>query len=382
MGPRLAWLVAAVAVLAPQAASAATARVDGYRIVYEAVAGEANDVTLSMISAEDGSATVTFREVGAVLAPGPGCVAISPGEVSCSVEVLYDEAMSVTLADGNDRFSAAGACRDRSSCLRVRGGGGDDVVVGSGGGDELHGEGGADSLEGGADPGCFLLSEFFVYGCDLLLGGHGDDSLSGGAGSDVLVGGPGADVLAGGRGFDQASYARRRQPVALDLDGARDDGSTGERDRIVRDVEMLVAGRARDRLIGNARGNVLDGSAGNDVVAGREGRDYLIGSSGADRLYGGASADELVAGPTDERGHNLLEGRRWRDLLFGGDGNDGFEAADGNGDSLYGGAGRDAAHADRGLDRLRSIESARLVTIPRAAVKHAARLFPPRVLNE
>jgi Ca2+-binding RTX toxin-like protein len=66
--------------------------------------------------------------------------------------------------------------------VRLRGGGGDDLLVG-GGGDDL--------LIGGP-------------GENVLVGGPGDDHLHGGPGDDLLIGGPGRDYCNGGGG-DNAS---------------------------------------------------------------------------------------------------------------------------------------------------------------------------------
>ena len=136
------------------------------------------------------------------------------------------------------------------------------------------------------------------YGSDSLSGGPGDDLLvsgpagvafMGGPGDDRMLGGPGGDsftadasldgqdTMVGGRGGDSVSYSLRRRPVSADLDGRRDDGQRGERDRIV-GVEGLTGGRAADRLVGDRHNNLLDGQGGSD---------QLVGGDGNDSLYGG-----------------------------------------------------------------------------------------------
>lgn len=76
--------------------------------------------------------------------------------------------------------------------VTLRGGPGDDRLIGGGGGDKLVGGPGNDLLKG------------FV-GDDALFGGPGDDRLLGGSGDDALSGGPGLDVLLGGSGTNVLS---------------------------------------------------------------------------------------------------------------------------------------------------------------------------------
>jgi len=81
----------------------------------------------------------------------------------------------VNAGAGDDRVHVASSVKAR---VTLRGGGGDDVLVGGSA---------ADRLIGGR-------------GDDRLIGGRGRDQLYGGPGDDVLLGGPGADLLNGGGG--------------------------------------------------------------------------------------------------------------------------------------------------------------------------------------
>ena len=69
----------------------------------------------------------------------------------------------------------------------IRGGDGDDVLVGGAAADKLIGGPGNDELNGRGDD-------------DMLIGGSGDDTLIGGSGDDILHGGPGHNSLVGGTG--------------------------------------------------------------------------------------------------------------------------------------------------------------------------------------
>ncbi|RED18403.1 Hint domain-containing protein [Pontivivens insulae] len=71
----------------------------------------------------------------------------------------------------------------------IRGNGGNDTILGGVGNDTIQGNAGADSISGGE-------------GNDTIDGGSGSDTIDGGEGNDSLLGGDGTDTLTGGDGFD------------------------------------------------------------------------------------------------------------------------------------------------------------------------------------
>lgn len=115
---------------------------------------------------------------------------------------------------------------------------------------ELRGGPGNDVIVGGS-------------GIDLLDGGPGNDRLYGSRGNDVLRGGPGNDALVGGSGDDL-------------LDGG------SERDR-------LYGQWGNDILLGTAGNDALYGGSGRDVLIGGADSDRLSGSWGQDVLIGGTT---------------------------------------------------------------------------------------------
>ncbi len=129
-------------------------------------------------------------------------------------------------------------------------------------------------------------------GNDLLVGDATINTLHGGAGSDVLFGRNGDDVLIGGAvasggynqlfggtGNDTASYAGETTAVTASLAGrwayVGGVAATNLRD-VFNGVENLVGGSAVDVLVGDGLANILEGGGG------------------ADQLYGGADADTFV----------------------------------------------------------------------------------------
>lgn len=98
----------------------------------------------------------------------------------------------VNAGGGNDQV---GVSKDIAVPVTMRGGGGDDSLVGGAGPDKLIGGAGDDRLVG-------------WRGADLLYGGSGSDTVFAGPGDDVLRGGSGIDTLVTGFGDDDARQSR------------------------------------------------------------------------------------------------------------------------------------------------------------------------------
>lgn len=327
--------VAALAA-APAEAQAGSARVSritdrngntSETVTYRAGRKERNDVraVLRFRRGRGQGEEVRIRDSVRIV-PGPGCsrpVARAPRTVLCFVSHAGAVGVSLRLRDRDDR----------AVMLRAL------PPVGC----SLLGGGGRDSLASRTD-------------C-AFDGGPGNDRLNGGEGSDSFaegLPGSGSDTILGGAGHDTVSYEGRRRSVHADLEGDRDDGVRGERDRIGSDVEDLTGGGGNDRLVGNRRINFLQGNLGSDV---------LIGGGRADQLYawnafsespppelrtrnvlsGGAGNDHLEG----DTGADRLEGGRGRDGLDGNAGSDVFAARDGDTDTANCGEGHDLALLDR-----------------------------------
>ncbi|MBI4183928.1 MAG: FG-GAP repeat protein [Proteobacteria bacterium] len=141
----------------------------------------------------------------------------------------------------------------------LKGGRGDDLLVGGDGNDRLFGR----------------------RGDDVLLGGAGRDRLWGGPGNDTLVGGAGDDRLAGGHGSD-----------------------------------LLDGGDGDDRLFGGHGDDTLIGGAGDDVLRGGHGDDVLDGGAGSDRVDGGKGDDLAVYAAAENAGaRDVYSGGKGIDTL-------------------------------------------------------------------
>ncbi|HEX3357073.1 MAG TPA: hypothetical protein VHS31_08890, partial [Tepidisphaeraceae bacterium] len=119
--------------------------------------------------------------------------------------------------------------------------------------------------------------------------------LNGGAGNDTLIGGSGADTFIGGPGNDTADYSSRSANLNISLDNVANDGSLGEKDNVMADVETILGGSGNDKILGNPFANLLVGNGGNDILYGGKGNDTLNGGTGHDQLFGQDDNDILLA---------------------------------------------------------------------------------------
>lgn len=192
----------------------------------------------------------------------------------------------------------------------------------------LVGDNTANQLRGGA-------------GNDLLLGLGGNDSLDGGWGADRLDGGTGADVLTGGDGNDMFIVDNVADVVIEWINvgrGGIDTVTATVSYTLGANVEnLLLSGSADLSGTGNHGANRVFGNAGRNDLAGLSGDDVLLGRGGADRLDGGSGMD-------------LLDGGWGSDTLTGGTGADvfrfSFRPAPGNVDVIRDFSAGDRIHLD------------------------------------
>lgn len=152
------------------------------------IAGGSEADTIEIGLSDDGRSYVIdssgVLEIGGSLCAHP---VDKPTELICSEPLIGG--FEINCGSGDDMVFLA---RDVAAPVTVRGGRGDDELVGGSSSDLILGGPGADVLVGRA-------------GADSLFGGPGADTLRGGAGSDLLRGGPGFDTLLGGSGGNDVS---------------------------------------------------------------------------------------------------------------------------------------------------------------------------------
>lgn len=120
--------------------------------------------------------------------------------------------------------------------------------------------------------------------------------------------------------------------------------------------DLLVGGDAGELFRGSAGDDRLRAAGGDDCLEGGAGSDSIAGGDGDDSLLGGAGDDSLLGGA----GHDGLDGGAGRDVHRGGPGHDRIQSADGRGERIDCGPGRDRAVVDRS-DRVRGCETVKRV---------------------
>jgi Ca2+-binding RTX toxin-like protein len=221
----------------------------------------------------------------------------------------------VSLGAGADTFRALGttnyASYYSSSDRNVVNGGADNDTLDASAakryyGTTLNGNDGDDVIKAAAS-----TNGSSAYLGNVLTGGAGNDALTGSTGGDVLQGGAGRDTYKGGAGVDVVSYSDHTAAVTATLDGAANDGPSGEAENVPTDVEGLYGGAGNDTLTASTTGagTVLSGCGGNDTLTGTPGDDQLDGdypsvyfgnSYLASCTYGTSGADKLVGGDGDD----------------------------------------------------------------------------------
>jgi Ca2+-binding RTX toxin-like protein len=173
---------------------------------------------LLSVSGTSGNDTITVSD-------GAGIITVNINGNSSTFNDSQVTSISISALAGNDSVTLATDVIGAT----IRGGAGNDTLIGGDGNDCLIGGAGNDSLSGGR-------------GADTLLGGGGNDSLDGGNGPDSLLGGAGNDTLRGGKG--------------------------------------------NNTLVGGAGDNELIGGPGNDLFYADNGMpDTLFGGGGNDTAY-------------------------------------------------------------------------------------------------
>jgi Ca2+-binding RTX toxin-like protein len=175
----------AVAVIAAQGAVPA---VGAEKAVNVLLAGGAEDNLIAIALSPDGrsyviDSTGPLEIGGSVCANPPG----NPNELVCQAPAIAG--FEVNAGAGADRVVIA---REVPVPATLRGGAGNDELIGGASGDSLIAGAGNDRLVGRA-------------GADSLMGGEGDDRLVGCSGNDLLRGGPGNDELIGGSGANDVA---------------------------------------------------------------------------------------------------------------------------------------------------------------------------------
>ena len=127
---------------------------------------------------------------------------------------------------------------------------------------------------------------------NVIYAGKGSDRVEAGGGNDMIYTAGGYDTVDGGAGIDTVSYSDSWDKVVINLATGVGQYGAASRDTLV-NVENIIGSKFDDTITGDAGTNMLNGGAGNDKLHGGDGNDVLIGGSGADVIEGGAGADTV-----------------------------------------------------------------------------------------
>ena len=235
----------------------------------------ASGVGRVFVEAGDGADTITFdADIAATLDDGEGDDVVHGGPRG---DLFIGAGGDDTLfgRGGDDRFGDAGG----AGADGLDGGTGRDTADYSGRANDV-----TVTLDGTAGDGAAGENDDIEPTVDDVRGGSGDDRLVGGdeanllrgnAGDDVLDGRGGADRFEGGTGRDLADYGARAAGVSVTIDGAANDA--GEGDNVTGDVENVRGGSGDDTITGNHEPNRLEGGPGADALDGGGNPDVLAG---------------------------------------------------------------------------------------------------------
>ncbi len=165
-----------------------------------------------------------------------------------------------------------------------------------------------------------------------IRGGDGNDVLIGSDSADVMLSGAGDDLINPRAGENSIDYSDRSATVTATL---RESGIIGG------------VGSEQDRLIATATTRIsrLVGGSGNDVLGNVCGANphAIDGGAGADQITG-AACDEVISGGA---GNDTLQGGGGQDTFHGEDGDDQINSRDADADVVTCGEGVDSVLADQ-----------------------------------
>jgi serralysin len=171
----------------------------------------------------------------------------------------------------------------------VRGGSGNDRVLGNDAANNINGGGGGDTING-------------ANGDDYIRGDAGNDSLVGGAGFDDINGNTGADTISGGDDNDWVVGGQDNDLIAGDNGNDIVYGNLGN--------DTLSGGNGDDWVRGGQGDDIVDGGAGNDLLWGDRGNDTVTGGAGADQfhIFVGAGVDRVTDFSSAEGDRVIIDG--------------------------------------------------------------------------
>ncbi|MCA3423277.1 MAG: hypothetical protein INF81_10035 [Roseomonas sp.] len=269
---------------------------------------EGTDTVISMENVRSGSGNDTLIGNAAdnELRGGSGADILDGGasgfDIADYANNTSAQAISVNLIAG--RASDGFSFNDTLVSIEyIRGGSGNDTMIGSGANERFRGNAGNDTIDGGDGTEDILdlsqttqsVSANLVTGLandgldgtdrfinvEVVYSGTANDILLGSDRNEIFDGGMGSDLIDGGLGADRVRYwnvAGRNSAitrgVSVDLAAERATDGWGGQDTLI-GIERVTATDFADTLLGDNVGNRFNGRAGNDSIDGGLSIDWL-----------------------------------------------------------------------------------------------------------
>lgn len=285
--------------------------------------------------------------------------------VTTSITVNLSDPTQNTGEAAGDTFISIEGIRGGSANDALTGDDNDTVLIGGAGGDTLNGGNGQDtadyrnfatgltaSLSDPSQNTGDAAGDIYIS-IERLRGGDGNDTLIGDSDVNQLEGGAGADVLDGRDGLDFARYFAADGAITASLANQAINTGDAAGDTYI-SIEGLIGSNFDDTLIGDSNNNQLDGNAGADVLNGGAGFDFARYQTASSNIFGDAADTGVLANladPSQNTGDAAgdtyisiegLIGSNLNDTLIG-DGNDNYLRGAFGADVLDGAAGFDVA---------------------------------------
>jgi Ca2+-binding RTX toxin-like protein len=306
--------------------------------------------------------TVSYANAGAAVTVNLSTSAQTTGGAGNDVLFGIENVTGSNFNDDLTGSSAANTINGGAGFDSMNGGGGDDIYIVTSG-DEIvdgtesdaAGVSGTDTVQSAFD--YSLASAINVENLTLTgttavtaIGNDEDNTIIGNTAANIIDGGVGTDILQGGLGNDTYYIDDTDDSITGETTTSGTDwvvstatsytlASNVENLRVISSATGLTAvGNALvNTILGGRAGDTLNGGAGNDAVSDLlGGNDTLIGGDGVDVLKGGKGTDTLAGG--------ISAGGLTPDNVAS------TTTADGDADTLEGGAGNDTYYVTETLD--------------------------------
>jgi len=192
---------------------------------------------------------------------------------TATADVNVNLMTGTATGDGNDVLISIESVKGGSGNDTIIGNAGNNVLTGAAGNDNLDGGTGVDTADyGSVKAGVSVNLRTGTAtgdGNDVLIsienvrGGSGNDTIVGDIGNNVLTGAAGNDSLDGGTGVDTADYSSATADVSINL---RAGTAKGDGNDVLVSIENVRCGSGNDIIIGDAGNNNIDGGTGVDTV--------------------------------------------------------------------------------------------------------------------